>query len=142
MTDRDVHLISAFFFYVFLDEDMAVRASHRAFPVINKKIKKNKLEKDSVFVTTTFSLWNSYRKHLDQKIKIREEKMTSFSLSTVYLEKWISFREKAAEDEFLAVIWNKVLGISEKDISLGLGVGLGTVRYRVGRGLSLLGEQA
>lgn len=52
---------------------------------------------------------------------------------------WKQFQKEADGDELLAVIWSRVLNIPDQDIAAGIGVSVGTVRHRVGRGLRLLG---
>jgi len=52
---------------------------------------------------------------------------------------WKEFQKQAQEDELLCLIWSKILKIADEDISMGLGVSVGTLRYRVGRALRKLG---
>ena len=53
---------------------------------------------------------------------------------------WKEFQKSAQEDEMLILIWAKILKFSYDDISLGLGVSIGTLRYRAGRALRKLGS--
>lgn len=56
------------------------------------------------------------------------------------LSDWREFRRRASEEEFLAVLWAKVLRVPESRVAAGLEVTEGTVRYRLNRGLRLLGS--
>lgn len=55
------------------------------------------------------------------------------------LSLWISFQSAADPIEVEAVLLSKVLGFTDEEIAAGLGTTVGTVRYRVGRGLRHLG---
>ncbi|MBX3020343.1 MAG: hypothetical protein KF799_01595 [Bdellovibrionales bacterium] len=55
------------------------------------------------------------------------------------LSLWISFQSAADPIEVEAVLLSKVLGFSDQEIAAGLKTTVGTVRYRVGRGLRHLG---
>jgi hypothetical protein len=52
---------------------------------------------------------------------------------------WIAFQSTAPPTEVEAVLLSKILGFQDEEIASGLGVSVGTVRYRVGRGLRGLG---
>ena len=58
----------------------------------------------------------------------------------VELGLWQNFVREANAEEFLALLWSRVLKFSDLDISKGLGVTEGTVRHRVGRALKILGS--
>ena len=50
---------------------------------------------------------------------------------------------KEAEDEVvLVVILSKILLFQDKDIAKGMGISIGTVRYRLGYGLRCLGSMS
>ena len=51
---------------------------------------------------------------------------------------WRQFMRDSDADEFLAVLWSRVLKITDEAIAKGLGVTVGTVRHRTGRGLRKL----
>jgi len=55
------------------------------------------------------------------------------------VEIWANFLQTGEASEVEAVLFSKILNFSEDEISEGLGVTSGTVRYRVGRGLRHLG---
>jgi len=55
------------------------------------------------------------------------------------LSAWVSYMNTAEAEEVEAVLFSRVLRFSDEEIAQGLGVTVGTVRYRVGRGLRHLG---
>lgn len=52
---------------------------------------------------------------------------------------WASFSTSVEPTEVEAVLLSQVLAFTDEEIATGLGVTIGTVRYRVGRGLRHLG---
>lgn len=52
---------------------------------------------------------------------------------------WVSFINSAEASESEAVLLSHVLGFTDEEIAIGLGVTTGTVRHRVGHGLRRLG---
>jgi DNA-directed RNA polymerase specialized sigma24 family protein len=52
---------------------------------------------------------------------------------------WVSFLNAAEADQIEAVLLSRILGFSDIEIAGGLGITVGTVRYRVGHGLRRLG---
>lgn len=134
MADRDLQLISLFFLYTFLDEKLAMRAARKAVRLLRDKEMKTDL------VEATWSVWKSHRHFFVKEMGFHQIDRELLKIDESFLKKWSFFRQRAVEDEFLAVIWNQLLKISEEDISKGLEVSERTIRYRIGRGLFLLGE--
>ncbi len=52
---------------------------------------------------------------------------------------WMNFLNHADHLEVEAVVLSQILNFTDEEIAKGLGVSVGTVRYRVGRGLRQLG---
>lgn len=53
---------------------------------------------------------------------------------------WFEFRKIANEDEFNAVLYSKIMNFSDADIAAALNLPVGTVRFRVSKGLRALGR--
>lgn len=53
---------------------------------------------------------------------------------------WREYQKVATRDEMLALIWSKLLHISDAEIAEGLQISLGTARFRVGKSLRALGQ--
>lgn len=140
MIEVDVKSIALFFFYALLDEQRAVEATSDAVADAKNRISKNPQMKTSVaLVTATNHIW---KKNAGRFLRGRP----NFSRESGWLlpegldmGPWKEFQKTAQEDEFLALIWSKILKISDEDISLGLGISVGTLRYRTGRALRRLG---
>ncbi len=55
------------------------------------------------------------------------------------LAAWSNFMMNGDQQEIEAVLLSRILHFSDQDVADGLGVTVGTVRYRVGRGLRAMG---
>jgi DNA-directed RNA polymerase specialized sigma24 family protein len=136
-----VKAIALFFFFSMLDEKRAIHASAEAFEVCLRKIEKNpEIDKKALLVLATEKIWKQHRRKL---IRGRPQ----YSLDSGWklpdnldLGLWKEFQKSAPEEELLALIWSRILGFSDQEVSAGLGVTEGTVRFRVGRALRKLGS--
>jgi len=142
MTDEaQVRSLALFFFFAALEERSAKSATIKALQKCQQKMKRANLSDEKwpsiiVHVTNTF---------FDQ-LKQSKRRLAAISYEEGYLipdsvdlGPWMEFQKEADSDEFLAVLWSKVLGLSDEAISESLGVTEGTVRHRLARGLHILG---
>jgi hypothetical protein len=53
---------------------------------------------------------------------------------------WFEFRKISDDAEFVALLYSKIMKMSDEQISEGLGLPVGTVRFRVGKGMRTLGR--
>lgn len=143
MDEPEVRSIALFFFFAFLDDRRALEASAQAIANYKNKKKKKSQHKDAVLIVmSTFAIWSKHHLKLNRG-------NPNFSAESGWnippdldLGPWREFQKLATQDELLAVIWSKVLGLSDKNIAEGLGISEGTVRYRLGRALRKLGSMA
>lgn len=52
---------------------------------------------------------------------------------------WSRFQKEAPEDEVAAILFSLVLGVSDDDLAQGFETSVGTIRYRLGKGIRQLG---
>jgi hypothetical protein len=140
MTEVDVRSTALFFFYAFLDEQKAIEAASQAVQVHKNKIYKNPETKPAIaLVAATYEVWMKNSSFFVRG-KHNYSPETGWQLPHgLDMGPWREFQKSAPEDEFLSLIWSQVLNISDEDIALGLGISVGTLRYRTGRALRRLG---
>ena len=63
------------------------------------------------------------------------EKNTSININY-----WFEFIVESDIEIITSIIFEKILNFKEEDIAHGLGISLGTLRYRIGKGLAQLGD--
>ncbi len=143
MTETETKSIALFFFFAFLDDQKAVEAAAKALVFCRDRKSKNPEMKNSVaVVAATKTVWNRYKSRITRGRPNTSGESGWLIPEGVDLGPWREFQKSAAEDELLTVIWSKILKISDADISEGLGITTGTIRYRLGRALRKLGSMA
>lgn len=143
MKEAQIRSVALFFFYTFLDKSLALKATVEAIALYDKRLKKRETHgpTEPLLVYSTYKVWKKYSKK-------RNIKADDFNISAegwiipqgIRLEPWREFVKDADAELYLAVIWSQLLNFTDKDISEGLGITEGSVRYRIGNGLKLLGQ--
>lgn len=96
---------------------------------------------DSLLVYSTYKIWKKYSKKRNIKAKDLGLAAEGWIIPQgLKMEPWREFVKDQDPQLYLAIAWSQLLGFTDKDISEGLGVTEGSVRYRVGKGLKLLGQ--
>ncbi len=142
LSDALLEKVALFYYFALLDEAKAQAATSNTIKSLLKAgvgESTEPSEADIIFVRETSEFFNKSRS---------EHKTTSFSFSAGHIvlpEKsnwgpWFEFRKMADERDYLAVLYEKVLGVKEDLIAKGLKLPIGTVRHRLGRGLKVLGR--
>lgn len=134
--------VSNFFFYALLDESLAIKASAKAYKRCMKKIdlKDTTNEYQAAIVFETYKVWSKYQKKLSELNQNIGFEGNWILPPHTDMGLWRQFLRDAEPEEFLAVLWSRVLKFPDDKISQGLGVTVGTVRHRTNRGLKKLGS--
>lgn len=135
--------IALFFFFCFLDEATAYHATAKTIKKLRGRLERSEVPPDKVATNLVYTMYSEWKKLRHWKSKGRPS--VSYESGWLLPEgidlgPWKQFQKNSENEEFLAVIWSRILGLSDEDISEGLGVTTGTVRHRVGRGLRVLGS--
>lgn len=143
INEAQLRSIALFFYFAFQDEKLAEQASAKTIARIQRRQKEQEFQEsdiDPIIVSISQKIWKTYKKNI---------RTTQSSVSVeggwllekdIDLGPWQQFRKESVEDEFLVLIWSKILKFTDESISKGLGVTTGTVRHRVGRALKQLGS--
>lgn len=140
MSENDIKSMILFFFFAFLDEGKAIEASAEAIEKYRRYISKNPNARTSVvLILATKQIWQKNRGRIVRgHPNFHSESGWQFAKS-VSMGPWKEFQKSALDEELLSLIWSQILKISDQDISSGLGISEGTLRYRRGRALRKLG---
>ena len=128
--------VGLFYFYSFLNDQQAAKATVYTVKKLRSVWKKNQKVSSEELVSATFLGWCKFKK---QSILVNFNKSNWTVPGNRTLSPWKEFYQNSSEDEFLMIIWSKILCISDESISTGMGLTRGTVRYRISKGLNLLG---
>ena len=140
MSENDVKAIAIFFFFALLDDGKAVEAATEAVENCRRLRSKNPaVRQGAAVVMATFQVWKKVSKRMTRGRPNYSVDSGWLLPKTVDMGAWKEFQKSAQEDEFLGLIWSFLLKLPDEDISSGLGISVGTLRYRVGRALRKLG---
>lgn len=139
MSDDQIRAVALFFHFAFLHDALALQAAQKALSLLRRRAGKNKIYSQTQIVEVTWQVFLRYKKSL-QRIKPRVGESQAWLLPSIDFAPWRQFHKESEEGERLALIWSKILGLSDQDVALGLGVSTGTVRFRVGNALRRLGS--
>lgn len=141
MTEADIKSIALFFYFSFLDDQKAIEASSQALALGRvRKSKSPHLKNSVLIVAVTKTVWEKYKPRMTRGRPNTSVESGWVVPEGVDLGPWREFQKSSSEDELLSVIWSKILKIEDDDISEGLGITQGTIRYRLGRALRKLGS--
>ncbi|KYG69129.1 hypothetical protein AZI87_07880 [Bdellovibrio bacteriovorus] len=141
MTEADVQSIALFFYFALLDDQKAIEASSQALALGRARKQRNPDLKNSVaIVAATKTVWDRYKSRVARGRPNTSVESGWLIPDGTDLGPWREFQKSASEDELLTVIWSKILKLEDDDISEGLGITQGTIRYRLGRALRKLGS--
>lgn len=140
---RDVIGRAGLFFYLaFLDEARAKEATREIVKSLRRR-GLHRANKDNSSLEELVQLIHSYsNKHID----MARPTGTSFTSGELVVppgiswSRWLEFRRHAERNDFYAVLLTRVLGISEGLVAKALQLSEGTMRFRVARGLRVLGQ--
>ncbi|MGZ3723425.1 MAG: sigma-70 region 4 domain-containing protein [Bdellovibrionales bacterium] len=127
-----------YFFFLSFDEQISFSASLKVLADLKAG---NRLDSDhrSHWVQTLHK-WKPKLKKIRGRAWSDSPTVPGFILpKDLEVASWVSFMAAADAELVEAVLLSRVLGFSDEEISQGLDVTEGTVRYRVGRGLRHLG---
>ncbi len=141
MAEADAKSIALFFYFALLDDNKAVEAASQALALCRDRYQKNpSLKKNVAIVASTKVVWDRYKARIFRGRPNTSVESGWLLPQGVDLGPWLEFQKTASEEELLAVIWSKILNIDDGEISEGLGITQGTIRYRLGRALRKLGS--
>ena len=141
MTENDVKSIALFFYFALLDDQKAVEAASQALALGRARKQRNpELKNPVALVAATKTVWDKFKARVARGRPNTTIESGWLIPDGIDLGPWREFQKSASEDELLTVIWSKILKIEDDDISEGLGITQGTIRYRLGRALRKLGS--
>ena len=133
-----VDTVAKYFFFSALDERISFAASLRVLAEI--KAKNWLTDQHRARWVETLTKWKPRLERLKPRAWSASPSDRGFVLpGEVDVSLWASFQTSVDPSEVEAVLFSQVLAFTDDEIAEGLGVTVGTVRYRVGRGLRHLG---
>ncbi|MEK7358727.1 MAG: hypothetical protein AAB250_19940 [Bdellovibrionota bacterium] len=139
LSDEQARGIALFFLFSLMDEKTALAAAHKAVASAKAAAPKaSQTPSETAIVTVLRKTFETHRKLLPRNRPT--EAPLSWKLPPgIDAQAWAKFHQDSSDGEIVAIVLAKVLGFSEEAIAEGLNVSLGTLKYRIGKGMRQLG---
>ncbi|MES2963905.1 MAG: hypothetical protein V4760_08440 [Bdellovibrionota bacterium] len=139
ITDEQARGIALFCLFTLMDEKTALAAAHKAVAAAKAASPRaSRSPSDVALVTILRKTFDSHRKQLARNRPIEAPTRWSFP-DGVDVEAWTKFHKDSSDGEIVSLVLAKILKFPEEAIAEGLGVSLGTLKYRLGKGMRQLG---
>ncbi|MCB0351403.1 MAG: hypothetical protein KDD38_09485 [Bdellovibrionales bacterium] len=135
--------IALYFYFSCLDESRAQASTIRVLKKIRQESLHSSLNSNWPRPSDVVKITSEFNK---RSKKLSKPTTLAFSTGYIVLPEgsnwgpWFEFRKVADDKEFNAVLYSNILKIPDEEIAEGLGISLGAIRYRIGRGLKILGN--
>lgn len=140
-TDQDLNKIARFFFIIFLDETVAIDSCHHAVKMFKQYLQKEKGDNSDVQLVR--ACLTAYKQALRNHRITAPHSVPSTHMQWpegLDLSTWKEFIIKAPSKEILALVFSRLLKVSEVSIAKGLGVSTGLIRSRTASAISRIGQ--
>ncbi|MGE0634203.1 MAG: hypothetical protein AB7O96_17445 [Pseudobdellovibrionaceae bacterium] len=142
MESSEIRFLALFFFFSFLDEKTTTTSASEAYGLFVNHMKKHpQNDRKEALLKAAYTTYLKIKKK-NKKAAPRKNDL-SFALSgAIDIGPWREFHKNANSEDMLVVILKQILGASENEVARCLQISVGSVRYRLGKALPLLGEYA
>lgn len=140
ITDEQTREIALFFLFSLLDQRVALQAAHKAIAQVKALPTDEGVISKSDIARILKRGFETHRKLLprNQPIEISETAL-SMPEGTDFVT-WQKFHVAASDHEITAVVLAKILGYDEEVLADGFQVSIGTMKYRISKGMRQLGS--
>lgn len=147
MRKEQSRAIGLFFFLGFMDERLALSAASRVIAKLKAEYSDPQNEDlDNIpapaVIAACRESWKSFRRH--STIRQRGgsslgEELTWCRSPKIDLEIWAKYQQDAPDDDLMTLLFSTVLGVTDAEMAEGFETSVGTIRYRLGKGVLQLG---
>lgn len=129
--------IGLFFLLGLVDERVALSAAGRAIAQLKAS------EQDPIPVVSIIEVcrasWKTHRKHVPRNQPTYEPESSWTIPDGLDIEVWLRYQKDAPDEDIMALLFSLVMGFSDDDLAEGFQTSVGTIRYRLGKGVRQLG---
>ena len=129
-------IIALFFYFACMDEKLIRSFTKKTLALLKKeKVREAQVSRIVFYCHKILS-----KKKWDKKYVLMSNNSYVRGDKSVQLTCWFDFLKESDPDIVTAIIFKKILNVSNIDIMKGLNISEGTLRYRLGKGLEKLSE--
>ncbi len=124
----------------FMDEKVALAAASRCVA----KVKVAQESSDAPFETVQLikvcrEAWNVFRKQIPRNQPLTTPTESWLLPPELDISIWTRYQKDAADEDIMALLFSLVFGVSDQELADGFQTSVGTIRYRLGKGVRQLG---
>lgn len=146
MKREQARQIGLFFLLGLKEERIALSAAGRAiaqlkaeFSEISRKDREQQTVAASAIIRVCRQSWKVHRKQIPRNRIGAAPEEAWVVPDNVDLTVWMRYQKDAPDEDIMTVLFSLVLGISDDDLAEGFQTSVGTIRYRLGKGVRQLG---
>lgn len=136
--DELARKIALFFLFSLTDEPSALHAAHKSIAQF-KASAAHSSQLDAASIRILKKIYDKHKAQHPRDANAPAPREPWNIRPKISVEAWMRFRRNATDEEAIALVLSRIVGASDTEIAQGLGVSIGTVRYRVGKALKQLG---
>jgi DNA-directed RNA polymerase specialized sigma24 family protein len=146
MNEIHYRLVLNFFYFLLLDEALAISAAYKAIKKFkrltkSKTLAANSIEVSDALIKTIIKIYTQYRTH-KQIVNLPPPKSDWKIPKTEYMIAWKEFMRRADPLFSEMLVLHFILGFKPETIAHALDLPTGTITFRLGRGLESLAESS
>ncbi len=146
MKREQARAIGLFFLLGLMEERVALSAASHAIAQLKaefSELSRKDREREAVSVEAVIKVcrasWKTYRKLIPRN-QATVAPVDAWTVpANIDLAVWARYQKDAPDEDIMAVLFSLVLGMSDKDLAEGFQTSVGTIRYRLGKGVRQLG---
>lgn len=141
MIEKTVHDIGLIFLLGFQDEKLAMSAASHAIATLKSRgiPLDGELFDRSLSVETIKICRRAWQTHFVNSNASESWVLPSRLKEFKNVSAWGKFQKATAPDELMTLLFSAVAGVADEDLAAGLEISVGTIRYRIGRAVRMLG---
>ena len=145
MKKEQARSIGLFFLLGFMDERVALLAANRTiaqlkaeFPEITLKNRDESLLPISSIIKACRESWKIHRRQIPRNQLIVPPEKAWVLPSGIDVRAWSRYQMDAADEDVMTLLFSVVLSFEDAELAEGFQTSIGTIRYRLGKGIRQL----
>ena len=140
MKRDQVREIGLFFLLGFMDERVALAAASRCVAKVKVAQESSGTPVETVeLIKVCREAWKAFRKQIPRNQPLTTPSDRWILPPDLDISIWTRYQKDAADEDIMALLFSLVLGVSDQDLADGFQTSVGTIRYRLGKGVRQLG---
>lgn len=146
MKREQARAIGLFFLLGLMEERVALSAAGRAiaqlkaeFPDISRKDREQEAVPIEALIKVCRESWKSHRKQIPRNQPTTAPETSWVIPAGLEISTWARYQKDAPDEDIMTLLFSLVLEIGDEDLAEGFQTSVGTIRYRLGKGVRQLG---